>query len=415
MAQKTSVFDSVVVGRGAVGLAAALALLQLGHRVALVGPAPAARSSALSSEHWDSRVYALSPASRQLLAALDVWPRLALARIAPVYEMRLFQERSAGVPDGQGIRLDAYEAQVEALAWIVENGVLVDALQSALADPGGARRLTVFDATVTAMQLASPAGGPARLQLSTEAGIQAGLVVGADGVDSTVRELAGLESRIRPLGQTAIVANFETTAPHRDCAWQWFGAEGVIALLPLPADGLPEGRGRASLVWSAPDALAAEVMAGAGSTLVARVETLSRQALGGLTVITPPVALPLRAVQMRRTVAPGCVVIGDAAHAVHPMAGQGMNLGFGDVAALLRVLPPLDRPVAVPQRVDWPTLRRYERGRREQVLAMQWALDGLAFAYGEKSRPFIGLRNIGWSLVARSPWIRRRMVSHAVS
>ncbi|MGE0797216.1 MAG: FAD-dependent monooxygenase [Lautropia sp.] len=463
-----SSFDVAVVGRGAIGTAAALAFVRAGWRVALVAPAVIAATATADSSSvagtspalaagiapapvsdtvhspsdWDQRVYALSPASRRLLEGLGVWHRMPVARIAPVYDMRIFRETAAGEVARSEVHLDAYQGRVEALAWIVENRALQQALDSALADaardpaggvgplplPGApAKRLVQIDGEVTALTLpeAPETRRSAVLDLDGGGRVIAALVVAADGTGSPLRAMAGIDHELHEFDETAIVANFAAEVPHRDCAWQWFGADGVVALLPLPSDDLvharpagdgkaPAQRSRVSLVWSAPAALAGRALGQSPEWLAARVRELSHGALGALTPITAPAYFPLRSVRCREVVKPGFVLLGDAAHAVHPMAGQGMNLGFGDVRELVELVAARPRAgAAAPP--DWLTLRRYARTRREPVVAMQLALDGLHHAFGDLPAPLVGLRDLGWELVARSPWLKRRMIAHAVS
>lgn len=399
METRTASFDAVVVGRGAVGAAAALGLAQAGMKVGWVGPAlrPAPEDGG-----WDARVFALSPGTRELLRALRVWDAMPAERIAPVYDMRVYAGPGADAPE---MHLDAYSGRVDALAWIVENRALVRTLGDALRFAGVAS----IDDAVAALEVSEGPNGAATLTLASGRGVSARLVVAADGADSTLRTLAGIEPRVRDYGQRGVVANFDTSLPHGDTAFQWFGPElGVLALLPLPADS-PE-RGRASMVWSAPEPLAAELLALSPEALAERVADAAHRTLGAMTTITPAQAFPLRLVRVPRLVAPRMVLVGDAAHAMHPLAGQGMNVGFGDVAELLAVLRGREFYRDLGDTLLW---RRYERARREAVSLMQDATDGLQRAFGPLPAPLVGLRDLGWRLVAKSDWLRRRMVEQA--
>ncbi len=453
--------DVAIVGRGAVGLAAALALVRQGRRVALIGlrsdpamlpqaaggsplPHPGSAGGAgpatsvpSPADDWDARVFALSPASRALLEQVGAWQRLPPERLAPVYDMRIVNAAGADLPE---VHLDAYRSRLEALAWIVENQALQTALNDRVRAAVDAGSLIEIDARLTGLTL--PAGGWARpasvelqLQGAQSAGddaapgaadhrvLHAGLVVAADGIDSAVRELAGIEARRIDHGQTAIVANFASERPTRDIAWQWFGPHGVLALLPLPApdavlpsaavaEGLP-ALGRLSLVWSVPERDLASAMAGPLADAIIRI---TGERHGKLRQIGPTRSYPLRSVRTRTLLAPGVVLIGDAAHAVHPMAGQGMNLGFGDVVALAAALA---RGSSAEPVGGYLRLRRYERSRAESVTVMQAGLSALERLFAPPPvalpPPLAGLRDLGWRVVAGSGWLRRRMVRHAVS
>ena len=389
-------FDAVVAGRGAVGAAAAHGLAQAGLRVGWVGPT---RGEPADAAGWDARVYALSPATRTLLRTLRVWDALPAARIAPVYDMRVY---GGPGPDAPELHLDAYSGHLDALAWIVEDRSLARTFDDALRFAG----VVSIDDTVTAMRVERGV----ELDLGSGRSVSARLVVAADGADSKLRALAGIEPRVRDYAQRAVVANFDTTLPHGDTAYQWFGEDiGVLAMLPLPADS-PE-RGRASMVWSAPDALADVLMGLSPDALALRVAEATHHTLGDLTLVTPARSFALRLVKVPRLIAPGLVLVGDAAHAMHPLAGQGMNVGFGDVAELLSVLQSREPVRDLADPLLW---RRYERARREAVSLMQDATDGLQRAFGKLPGPLVGLRDLGWRAVARSDWLRRRMVAQAV-
>lgn len=442
------VFDVAVVGRAAVGLATGLALARAGLRVAMVGPDAAGAESAGSApgragaagfvaasphvgEDWDNRVFALSPASRALLESLGVWQAMDAERIAPVHDMRIWPQAArpgSGENDQDGrfrlpqflaapgaLHFSAWQARVDALAWIVENRNLVRALAQACRFAGFA----TFDAPLSALDRESDPAA-AGLALADGRALKARLVVGADGAKSRVRELAGIGGSLTDYPQRAIVANFDTSRSHRDCAWQWFGEHGILALLPLPAGGQANSpAGRCSIVWSAPHALADELMAIGPDALAARVEEVSGGVLGKLVPIGPRAAWPLRLGKVDRLIAGRVALVGDAAHVLHPLAGQGMNLGFGDVQALADVMGAREAPRDPGERL---LLRRYERERAEPVLAMRLATDGLQklfdpgspLATGPFGGPFAALRALGWQAVASSGLLRRLLVSQAV-
>jgi 2-octaprenyl-6-methoxyphenol hydroxylase len=230
-------------------------------------------------------------------------------------------------------------------------------------------------------------------------------VVGADGLRSWVRSAAGLLAVPRPYGQTAVVDNYDCTRAHHGCARQWFRPDGsVLAWLPLP------GR-RISIVWSAPDALATELLSLTAEALAARVADAGEDALGALVPLGPPSGFPLQYLRLPTSVAHRLALVGDAAHGLHPLAGQGVNLGFGDAEALATVLAqrgPVDDPGAP------VLLARYARRRAEPVLAMQAVTDGLARLF-EPSGPWLRtLRNAGLSAVDRLPALKRILAQPAL-
>src|SRR5690606_34231094 len=197
--------------------------------------------------------------------------------------------------------------------------------------------------------------------------LSARLVVAADGADSRVREAAGIDAARKDYGQLGVVANFSCARPHRNIARQWFMRESVLALLPLPGE-------RVSMVWSIEEARARALMDLSPSGLAAAVSDATHEAVGRLEPLTPPAAFPLRLQRVERLVRARVALVGDAAHNIHPLAGQGVNLGFRDAGALAAVLagrgPHQDCG-------DRALLRRYERARREDVVLMQGVTDGL--------------------------------------
>ena len=293
--------DVAIVGAGSVGAAAALAFARAGRRVALIDPRPVAGpggGTPLAPDDWDARVFALSPASMQLLQSLGVWERLDAQRLAPVHDMRLFHDQDGG--DAQeSLRLEAFQGNIETLATIVEGRNLQQALDAAVAEAARSLPLQRVQGSVSSLVLPAQADGrtPARLTLSDGQGWEAGLVVAADGARSALRELAGLSVTVRDYGQTAVVANFDSSLPTRDAAWQWFDGDlGVMALLPLTPIGQPAGQGRVSLVWSAPTDWAQALLEMPADELARQVAAQARGALGNLRCITPAASFPLRSV-----------------------------------------------------------------------------------------------------------------------
>jgi 2-octaprenylphenol hydroxylase len=383
-------FDVVIVGGGLVGLSLAKALSDAGLTVATVERDP---PPPLSGGQWDVRVYAISPGSEHFLRGLDAWPD-QLERLAPVERMRIFGDRP-----GSKLDFDAYQSHVARLATIVENGMLMNALQAALRDGGKVERFG-------AERCAAVHWGEDAATLSLHSGttLQARLLVGADGADSWLRTQAGIRVSEIDYGQTAVVANFTCTAPHRDTAFQWFRADGVLALLPLPGE-------RVSMVWSARDDLAQQLMSVSTAELAQMVGAASDNALGVLQVITPPARFPLRCMRVQRLIGLRLALVGDAAHNFHPLAGQGVNVGFQDARELSGVLSQRgpERDVGA-----LPLLRRYERARREDILTMTVATHGLQRLFNHAGTPLAWVRNLGLNLTDRLPPLKSLLVRQAL-
>jgi ubiquinone biosynthesis UbiH/UbiF/VisC/COQ6 family hydroxylase len=230
------------------------------------------------------------------------------------------------------------------------------------------------------------------------------LVVAADGADSWLREQAGIRHVQRDYEQIAVVANFTAARAHRGTAFQWFRNDGVLALLPLPGD-------RVSMVWSIQRDRAEGLLRLEAQQLCAEVENACTSVLGSLSLITPAVGFPLRLIRVERLVAERLALVGDAAHNLHPLAGQGVNLGFQDARELAGVLEARG-PESDPGSVA--LLRRYERARREDILAMTAVTHGLQRLFNNSSVPLAWLRNRGLELVDRLAPVKSILVRHAL-
>jgi ubiquinone biosynthesis UbiH/UbiF/VisC/COQ6 family hydroxylase len=390
MAQERS-FDIAVVGAGIAGMACALGLSQQGLRVALIGPRAKAHAPSAAAP-FDGRIYAIAPATIDLLQALGVWNRIDATRATAVERMRVFGDR------GDELSFDAYAAAVERLATILEEAELLRVLDTACDFQPGIRRLD------TGFEALDAGEAAVTVRLSDGGGLTAGLVIGADGAQSAVRAAAGCSAQVTDYRQTAVVSNFACTTPHLNTAWQWFTDEGVVALLPLPGDHV-------SLVWSAPTALAQELAALDEGELARRVTARSASALGELTPAGPAFTFPLRLIVVDRLIARRVALVGDAAHVVHPLAGQGLNLGLQDVAALLEVARARE---AFRDIGDAVLLRRYERSRAGPIAAMRTATDGLSrlFSIDDPLARFV--RNTGMAAVNRLSPLKSLLIRQAL-
>ncbi len=346
--------DAVVVGGGVVGAACALALANLDLEVTLVEAAEPAR---WSQSQPDLRVFAFAPDNAALLDGFGVWREVLAARVQPYRRMRVWDAAGGG-----DLAFDADAVGRNELGWIVENGLLVDRLWSALSRAGVDVRVP---ARVEALEQDDDG---VRLRLDDGSRVEARVAVAADGAESTLRRLAGGEVSRRDYGQRGVVAYLETTLPHEDTAWQRFLSTGPLAVLPF-ADG------RSSIVWTLPDARAAQVLALDDDAFSSELTRAFDARLGSMRVVSRRAAFPLRLQLAQSHVHGRVLVVGDAAHVVHPLAGQGVNLGLRDVAALRDAIR-----AAQARRVDWTSpqrLARWARMRASENALAAHAYDGI--------------------------------------
>lgn len=374
MARSTDTdYDVVIIGAGVVGatLACALAVSKL--RIAVIENA---QPSSSPTGDYDLRVSAITPASRVILDGVQAWAGIAQGRVCPVAQMHVWDAGGAG-----SIRFDSADIGEPHLAYIIEN----NAIRAALIDRIGHCRnvqlycpcdvdtIDVTDSRVT-------------LGLTEGTQIAARVVIGADGPRSRVRQHAGIDLNAWGYAQQAIVAHVSTEQPHKNTAWQRFLATGPLAFLPL-ADG------RCSIVWS--------VDSEQGDTLMGHDDDRFRKALarafdeklGTVLSTTKRIAFPLQRAHAKRYVVSRIALIGDAAHTVHPLAGQGVNLGLLDAAVLAEVL--LEADGAARDIGSLPILRRYERWRKADNLAMLAVTDGLKRLFGNSVEALARIRNLG--------------------
>jgi ubiquinone biosynthesis UbiH/UbiF/VisC/COQ6 family hydroxylase len=381
--------DLIVVGGGPVG--AALARAVPGLSVALVGDAP--RLPERAPGEFDARVYALSPGNVAFLRAIGAWEALAAARTAPVHAMSIYGD------DGRAqLTFDALDGGVSELAWIVEDTALQEALWRGLSGieiiGGVSCERLVIDAERATLFLS---GGASR---------EARLIVGADGAQSFVRREAGIGARESEYGQAALVANFRCPRAHGNTARQWFQAGGaVLALLPLPGE-------QVSMVWSLPSGEAARLSALDAAQLASAVTEASHAVLGELAPASAARSYPLRRLWARSLVASRIALAGDAAHVIHPLAGQGLNLGLQDARALAETLARRE-PGRDPG--EHRLLRRYERSRAEPLLAMDGVVHGLFRLYSGQNRLLARARNAGLNLTDRLPVLKNVLMRRAMS
>ncbi len=396
--------DVIVVGGGPVGATLALALARDGFDVALVEarqPQFGARDAAL-----DPRVVALAPDATALLRELGAWPPPYPERVGPYRHMCVWDAAAPGE-----LRVDAAERGEAALGWIVENRHLQHGAWSAFPD----RVTRICPAEAVAVESGSPADGAdaadadpvasrAVLELADGRRLRARVLAVAEGADSPMRARLGIGFAGRDYAQRAVVAHVMTERPHQDTAWQRFVPGGPLAFLPL-ADG------RSSIVWSLPSAEAERVLALDDTAFRTGLGAASDFRLGSIIASSARAAFPLRLREASRYVEGRCVLVGDAAHVVHPLAGQGVNLGLRDVACLRRVLAEARRRGADIGAAH--VLRRYARERRSENALAAHAFDLIERTFSTGSVTLATLRGAALTAAGRIGPLRRLLIDAA--
>lgn len=378
--------DVLVRGTGAVGLAAALAIARQGLRVSLLGPfeadaAPpkvgAFAAPAAGIHRPDVRAYALNRASVELLSALKVWEAIPPSARTQVHEMRIEGDDGASV-----LEFSAWGSALAELAWIVDAAALDTALRQAVRFAPHIERI------------AAPVAAP--------------LTLLCEGKDSRTRAALGSRMVRQAYGHRAIAARLETSLAHAGLARQWFRAPDVLALLPL--DEPRPGHGLA-LVWSVPDERAAQLLAMPDEAFEAALAEATGSVAGELRLRSERAAWPLSIGRAEPLYGPGWLLLGDAAHVVHPLAGQGLNLGLADVASVARVLAERE-PWRSPG--DERLLARHARARAGDTLAMGWVTDGLLHLFAHPSPWVKAWRNRGLAWVNHLPPLKRALTQAAL-
>ncbi len=347
-------WDAVIVGGGVVGAACALALAQEGLQVALVEGREPPPWSALKP---DLRVFAFAADNATLLESLGVWKQVDQTRARAYRRMRVWDAAGGG-----DLTFDADTLGRRELGWIVENGLLVDRLWAAL--PAAGVQL-YCPARVEAME--QDAQG-VRLRLDDGRRIEATIAIAADGAESTLRTLAGLDVSRHDYGQRGVVAYVDSALPNEDTAWQRFLDTGPLAVLPFD-------RHRSSIVWTLPDAEAERVLALDEDSFNRELTTAFARRLGDMRLVSARAAFPLRRQLAKAYVAGRVLTLGDAAHVVHPLAGQGVNLGLRDVADLRELVRS-----AKQRRQEWSSphrLQRWARSRRSENTLAAYSFDAI--------------------------------------
>jgi 2-octaprenyl-3-methyl-6-methoxy-1,4-benzoquinol hydroxylase len=395
---RRGMLDAVVAGGGVVGAATALMLAREGLQVALVEPK---RPAAWQREARDLRVYAFAPDNARLFDELGAWSRVVAARVQPYRGMRVWD--AAG---GDALAFDADALGQRQLGWIVENALLVDALWQAL--PAAGVRIHC-PAKIEALEQAEIG---VRLQLDDGLSLDAKLAIAADGANSALRDMAGIGTRKHDYAQKGLVAFVASETPHRDTCWQRFQPTGPVAFLPFADDGDAGLKGRVgSIVWTLPDAEAERLRTVDAEVFELELAAAFGGELGAMRLLSPRAAFPLQR-QLADTYAQGrLLLLGDAAHVVHPLAGQGVNLGLRDVAALrdlVRGAAKRGGDIAAPQR-----LARWARTRKSENALNAHAFEAINRAYSNDALWPALLRGHALGIAGKLPPLARALWRHA--
>lgn len=388
--------DVTIIGAGLVGLAAAVAMQQAGHSVVLVD-AKTPTHTIMPPALWDTRIYAISPRNAAWLTSLGVWPRLDAMRIGHMQGMAIF-----GDARGKPIQLAAEDANADDLGFIVESSALSNALLAQMAQQ---EVVPQFNAICEAIDTSETG---TTLTLQNGQVIESTLLIAADSSQSWVRQQLHLPMQHKPYAQSAIVANFKVEKPHRNIARQWFtqldNKNSILAWLPLPDDTM-------SIVWSVSTNMAEQLLLLSDDDFTAKVQAAGDATLGRLSLIGARAVFPLVLQKSDCYTHQSIVFMGDAAHKIHPMAGQGVNLGFRDVMDLMQLLQTKHGYQLIN---DASILKRYARLRKADMQQMLLLTDGLYQLYESQNGLVKKVREWGFNATNRQA-IKKMLVENAIA
>ncbi|WP_114416768.1 UbiH/UbiF/VisC/COQ6 family ubiquinone biosynthesis hydroxylase [Marinospirillum perlucidum] len=393
-------FDLIIIGGGMTGLALAAGLAETPLKLAIIEAAQ--EPPTWKPEQLDMRVSALSEASRQLLERLGAWSAMEKLRVNPYQGMYVWDSEGTAA-----VEFQARDAGVEDLGYLVENSVTQLGLLEAVKDQ---QNLTWFrGCKPEKLSPALDAGGTRELTLTDGTRLTASLVVAADGAHSWLRHQGGFSTREWNYNHHALVTSVRMEKSHQDAAWQRFDATGPLAFLPLKPDGNDHW---CSIVWSTSPEEAEELKALDEDSFNQRLTQAFEGRLGQVLESQERGVFPLRQRHAVDYVKPGLALMGDAAHTIHPLAGQGVNLGFLDVQALTRVVAAAatkGQPLG-----SLAVLKSYQQQRKPDNLAMMALMESFKRLFATRQLPLLLVRNLGMKLVNSQPWIKRRLVAQAL-
>lgn len=401
-------FDIAIVGGGLVGASLALALAEFELSIALVDRQAFAADRIPfrnSPGHFDPRVSAITPQSKKFLESIAAWDGITAQRLCPYQHMEVWDGEGTG-----SIRFSAGEIQQSALGYIIENSVILAALYQAIAPHRNIQLLAPWEID----SIASREGG-VNVLASDGAVLECSLVVAADGANSKLRELAGFETREWDYGHNAIVTTVQTSFPHQATAWQRFMTTGPLAFLPLDSGakaGSSVGQRLCSIVWSAIPERAEELMALDDEAFRLALGKAFEHRLGDIEWTDRRFQFPLRQRHAQTYFRNGIVLVGDAAHTIHPLAGQGVNLGLLDARALaIEIGRGLEAGRSLH---DERILERYQRDRKGHNMSMMWLMEGFKHLFAEQAPPVTWLRNLGLSTVDNFSLLKNQLAKQAM-
>jgi 2-octaprenylphenol hydroxylase len=396
-------FDVAIIGAGIAGASLALALSGEGLSIALVEAQSldAPKLPVTYGVHnFDPRVSALTPRSRAFLEKLGAWDAIAAYRYCPYRHMTVWDAEGTGQ-----IEFDRAEVNAPELGHIVENRAIVSALLARVSVAADINLLS----PVSLQSCARLESSRMLLELDEGGALEADLLVAADGALSRVREMMAFHSREWDYGHRAIVATVEVAHAHEETAWQRFLTTGPLALLPLPGE---DGHHYCSVVWSLQEQLVDDVLALEDQGFCTELERACEGRLGTVLESSRRIAFPLRQRHAVDYVQAGVALVADAAHTIHPLAGQGINLGLQDVAVLAEELVAGHHRGISPGQLQ--LLRRYQRRRKGENLMMMSAMDGFKRLFEQQSLPLRWLRNAGMRTVDQMQPLKQQLMRHAM-